>query len=54
MTDENFFKSKDHIELTEEHKSSSLELESSFTNWSKISDDIEDISKSFEEQINRI
>ena len=39
MTDENFFKSKDHIELTEEHKTSSLELESAFSDWSKISDE---------------
>ena len=54
MTDENFFKSKDHIELTEEHKTSSLELESAFSDWSKISDEIEDVSKRFEEKINQI
>ncbi len=54
MTDENFFKSKDHIELTEEHKTSSLELESAFSDWSKISDEIEDVSKIFEEKINQI
>ena len=54
MIDENFFKSKDHIELTEEHKTSSLELESAFSDWSKISDEIEDISKRFEEKINQI
>ena len=54
MTDENFFKSKDHIKLTEEHKTSSLELESAFSDWSKISDEIEDVSKRFEEKINQI
>lgn len=54
MIDENFFKSKDHIELTEEHKTSSLELESAFSDWSKISDEIEDVSKRFEEKINQI
>ena len=54
MIDENFFKSKDHIELTEEHKTSSLELESAFSDWSKISDEIEDVSKIFEEKINQI
>lgn len=54
MTDKNFFKSKDHIELTEEHKTSSLELESAFSDWSKISDEIEDVSKIFEEKINQI
>ena len=54
MIDENFFKSKDHIELTEEHKTSSLELESAFSDWSKISDEIEDVSKRFEKKINQI
>ena len=44
----------DHIKLTEEHKTSSLELESAFSDWSKISDEIEDVSKRFEEKINQI
>jgi ATP-binding cassette subfamily F protein 3 len=54
MTNEDFFKSKDHIELTEEYKKSANELETSFTDWSTISDEIEEVSKNYEEQINQL
>lgn len=54
MTNEDFFKRKDHIELTEEYKISANELETSFTDWSNISDEIEEVSKSYEEKINQL
>ena len=54
MNSEDFFKSNDHIEITEEYKSILVKLENLFSNWSTTSDQIEEISNEYDKIINEI
>ena len=54
MNSEDFFKSNDHIEITEEYKSLLVKLEKLFSNWSTTSDQIEEISNEYDKIINEI
>ena len=54
MNSEDFFKSNDHIEITEEYKSLLVRLEKLFSNWSTTSDQIEEISNEYDKIINEI
>jgi ATP-binding cassette subfamily F protein 3 len=54
MNSEDFFKSNDHIEITEEYKSLLVKLEKLFSNWSTTSDQIDEISNEYDKIINEI
>ena len=54
MNSEDFFKSNDHIEITEEYKSLLVKLEKLYSNWSTTSDQIEEISNEYDKIINEI
>ena len=52
MTDPAFFKSKESADVTKEYKEIHAEVEKLYSDWSLISDDIEQITLSFDEKIN--
>ena len=54
MNSEDFFKSNDHIEITEEYKSLLVKLEKLFSKWSTTSDQIDEISNEYDKIINEI
>ena len=54
MNSEDFFKSNDHVEITEEYKSLLVKLEKLFSNWSTTSDQIDEISNEYDKIINEI
>lgn len=54
MNSEDFFKSNDHIEITEEYKSLLVKLEKLYSKWSTTSDQIEEISNEYDKIINEI
>ena len=54
MNSEDFFKSNDHIEITEEYKSLLVKLEKLYSNWSTTSDQIDEISNEYDKIINEI
>ena len=54
MNSEDFFKSNDHIEITEEYKSLLVKLEKLFSNWSTTSYQIDEISNEYDKIINEI
>jgi ATP-binding cassette subfamily F protein 3 len=52
MADPAFFKSKESADVTKEYKEIHAEVEKLYSDWSLISDDIEQITLSFDEKIN--
>ena len=52
MADPAFFKSKESADVTKEYKEIHAEIEKLYSDWSLISDDIEQITLSFDEKIN--
>ncbi|MDP6858989.1 MAG: hypothetical protein QF426_04125, partial [Verrucomicrobiales bacterium] len=54
MTDPDFFKSKESTDVTKEYKEIHADVEKLYSNWSLISDDIEQITLSFDEKINNL
>ena len=54
MTSEDFFKTSDHLKLTEEHKILANSLEKHYSEWSEISDEIDEITKEYDDIINNI
>ena len=54
MTSEDFFKTSDHLKLTEEHKILANSLEKHYSEWSEISDEIDGITKEHDDIINNI
>ena len=54
MTSEDFFKTSDHLKLTEEHKILANSLEKHYSEWSKTSDEIDEITKEYDDIINNI
>ena len=54
MTSEDFFKTSDHLKLTEEHKILANSLEKHYSEWSETSDEIDEITKEYDDIINSI
>jgi len=54
MADPDFFKSKESTDVTKEYKEIHTDVEKLYSNWSLISDDIEQITLSFDEKINSL
>ncbi|MBT7983302.1 MAG: ABC-F family ATP-binding cassette domain-containing protein [Akkermansiaceae bacterium] len=54
MADPDFFKSKESPDVTKEYKEIHTDVEKLYSNWSLISDDIEQITLSFDEKINSL
>ena len=54
MASEDFFKTSDHLKLTEEHKILVDSLEKLFSEWSETSDEMDEITKEYDNMINNI
>ena len=54
MADPDFFKSKESTGTAKEYKEIHAEVEKLYSDWSLISDDIEQITLSFDEKINNL
>ena len=54
MADPDFFKSKDSMETTKEYKEIHAAIEKLYSDWSSISDEIEQATLRFDKEINAI